>query len=587
MPLSGEAKRAYNKRRYDARNPGASERRAELDRLNSKLRRIDSSDEALPLRTAPAAWPPTSGAAERVRVEPMRGEWAERASEEEAQRMLPFARQIQERVRVLTALFLNNPRMLGRHRASCLSAREHDGDVFEDDHDDGDGAGHEALVAARGSGLLCDATYERRDGLRLLLDAAHFDADPPHDTDTPVERSPAAAAGPDGGVLDNSDDGEPCGSVEPSDVDDAAIDAIAEAHAATKAIALLDRAEAAARRDSSDAGGPPEDDMSEDNDKGCDSGDDSDDGGGDSGDDRGSARDRRELIIAIVRNGVLPQLAQPALQLKDTVAVHVKGVEELRKRRVFVRWPSGIICEPRQWTAAVMYIIRGLVVVERMRRAYNELDAALTARQGHQGHAKTAKKRARRPRNMNVTWFDLTSALGLALRRACCEEPSREDMVGISRRTWASGAKCMLSPTHWLQFLAKESHGDFVALARAMPCDTSAPLDVSALLRLARSARIGGEQHVCSFAIVLAAIDKSTGGPELLARTSRDRALELDVRKPADVGVQSYGEVSLVMCNLGGLNVCELRKLANMKAQSPPLQPTHVDANASDCVLRA
>ena len=303
----------------------------------------------------------------------------------------------------------------------------------------------------------------------------------------------------------------------------------------------------------------------------------------DSDDNRWTAEQRRNVICTIVRKKVLPQLGGRSLRLKDTVAVHVIGIRQLLKRVVCVKFPDGQTCAPRKWTAAVMYVIMGLSVVERMRNAYNFVNNAMKARQGKR---KTAECKGSRPANMVFTWYDVTSLLGLALRNACSRDPSRQAMAGIPNLVWKMGAKSFLAPGHWVQFLAKESHGMFVTLANLMPCQCSQALDKHALLNLAKKANIGGPLHVTSFALVLAAIDNSTGGWELLSQTSKARAKKLGVMKPSDVGVKTYGELSVVMCNLGELKKKDLCKLAKMTAQPPSLKPTHVDAKASDRVLR-
>ena len=126
-----------------------------------------------------------------------------------------------------------------------------------------------------------------------------------------------------------------------------------------------------------------------------------------------------------------------------------------------------------------------------------------------------------------------------------------------------------MSPAFWLRWLAQQSHDGVVVLARSLPTKRNEPVAVrgdGGVLRVAQRLRIGGEEHVCSFANTYAACAGLRGTWGDLAATVRCRARELDVGMPEDLGLETYGELSELLCDVGARNVADLETLAARKS---------------------
>lgn len=262
----------------------------------------------------------------------------------------------------------------------------------------------------------------------------------------------------------------------------------------------------------------------------------------------------RRAITRAVKLHKFPRLAAPHLRNKAHVLVHLKGIAALEALDVTVELPDRKVAV--SWVLGCVYVIRSLCFIGRCREAYDHLHGEMLARAG-------------RSRRVAVfAWYDLTTALVAAVRHAGSRAWPGDSVEEVGERKWAT-SRHLLEPDFWLEFLVDESATRFVDLCRAMPdgrCGSGADEAYGPLRKVSASSepRLGGEEHICAFLTIVAASREERGSVRLLARTTRERAAALSITHPGDIGVATWGEVSDVMCDVGALELADLRKLTRL-----------------------
>ena len=262
---------------------------------------------------------------------------------------------------------------------------------------------------------------------------------------------------------------------------------------------------------------------------------------------------------AIARaRGKFPHLASPHLGNKSSVAVHVAGMAALAKIGVSVNTPQRQRISTDSWILGVVYVLRSLYFTTRCREAYSHLCATLAARAG------------RGRRVAIVAWYDLTSAVAAAVRHAGSRAWPGDAAATVSVRKWNTFRQ-LLEPDFWLRFLAEEGSGRFVDLCKSMPTQAVDVLSYGKVKKVSasQSPHLGGEEHVCGFLTIVCAARGEVGCHRLLARDVGTKAAALDVQAPRDLGVASWGELSEVQCDVGGLRLAELRHLVKLPRARP------------------